>query len=115
MLLAHVELLVNQHPQVLLLLRAALNPFSTQLVFVLASPTSYAFQCVTLLPVHITFNSHLLRSSRAIPSYLLGTEFVPGLPPPPVLGGLGQTETHRLEHHPSPLLEVSAPGSTAQL
>ena len=33
-LLAHVELLVNQHPQVLLL-RAALNPFSTQPVFVL--------------------------------------------------------------------------------
>ena len=31
---AHVELLINQHPQVLLL-RAALNPFSAQPVFVL--------------------------------------------------------------------------------
>ncbi|KAK4828770.1 hypothetical protein QYF61_000795 [Mycteria americana] len=34
MLPGHVELLINQHPQVLLL-RAALNPFSTQPVFVL--------------------------------------------------------------------------------
>ena len=33
-LLGHVKLLLNQHPQVLLL-RAALNPFSTQPVFVL--------------------------------------------------------------------------------
>jgi len=33
-LLGHVDLLVNQHPRVLLL-RAAFNPFSTQLVFVL--------------------------------------------------------------------------------
>jgi len=37
----HVELLVNQHPQVLLL-RAALSPFSAQPVFVLAR-ASYLF------------------------------------------------------------------------
>ena len=34
-LLSHAELLINQHPQVLLLLTAALNPFPAQPVFVL--------------------------------------------------------------------------------
>ena len=37
----HVELLINQHPQVLLL-RATLDPFSTQPVFVLGVASTHA-------------------------------------------------------------------------
>jgi len=51
-LLGHVELLVNQHPQVLLG-RAALNPFSIQPVFVLdIAPTNVQEPALGLVELH---------------------------------------------------------------
>ncbi|KAK4829762.1 hypothetical protein QYF61_006486 [Mycteria americana] len=51
-LLSHVELLIDQHPQVLLL-RAALNPFSTQPVFVLGiAPTHVQDLALGLFELH---------------------------------------------------------------
>ncbi|KAK4826701.1 hypothetical protein QYF61_010916 [Mycteria americana] len=48
----HVELLINQHPQVLLL-RAALNPFSAQPVFVLGiAPTQVQYLALDLVELH---------------------------------------------------------------
>ncbi|KAK4821092.1 hypothetical protein QYF61_013420 [Mycteria americana] len=48
----HVELLINQHPQVILL-RAALNPFSTQPVFVLGiAPTHVQDLALGLVELH---------------------------------------------------------------
>ncbi|KAK4824932.1 hypothetical protein QYF61_021552 [Mycteria americana] len=51
-LAGHVELLINQHPQVLLL-RAALNPFSAQPVFVLGiAPTHVQDLALGLVELH---------------------------------------------------------------
>jgi len=51
-LLSHVELLINQHPQVLLL-RAALNSFSTQPLFVLGiAPTRVQDLAFGLVELH---------------------------------------------------------------
>jgi len=49
---AHVEFLVNQHPQILLV-RAALKPFSTQPVFMLGiAPTQVQEVALGLVELH---------------------------------------------------------------
>ncbi|KAK4818029.1 hypothetical protein QYF61_004153 [Mycteria americana] len=66
-LLGHVELLISQHPQVLLL-RAALNPFSSQLVFVLGiAPTHVQDLALGLVELHEVHTGPPLKSVKVPP------------------------------------------------
>ena len=65
-LLGHVELLVSQHPQVPLL-RAALNPFSAQPVFVLRiAPTQEQDFAFGLVELHEVRTGSPLKLSRSL-------------------------------------------------
>jgi len=71
-LLGHLEFLVNQHPQ-FLLLRAALNPFSAQPVFVLGIALTH------VQTLHLTL-LNLIRFAEAHLSSLSRSLWMPSLP-----------------------------------
>ena len=65
-LLGHVELLIHQYPQVLLL-RAALNPFSAQSVFVVAiAPTQVQDLALGIVELHETHTGPMLKPVRMV-------------------------------------------------
>ena len=72
-LLGHVELLINQHPQVLLL-RAALNPFSAQPVFVLGIALTHVQDLA-----HGLVEPHEVRTGPALKPVQVPLDDIPSL------------------------------------